>query len=267
MKLTFLGTGTSHGVPMIDCMLADYVRCPKNVCREAQTDPRHRRTRSSVLVEYNGKTVLIDVSADFREQALREHVRCIDAVLLTHRHADHIMGIPDIRSYNPQAGGLLDVYASAETLEHVQETFGYAFDPNTFVGGGIPRLAPKVIDGPFELFGKTVVPVPVSHGPQPGCLGFRIGPLAYIPDIKEIREADKALVKGVKCLILNCLRDVRPHPTHLLLEQSMALAREIAPDRCWFIHMGHDIHYGIDSKQLDDWMAFSYDGLKIDIWD
>jgi phosphoribosyl 1,2-cyclic phosphate phosphodiesterase len=265
MKITFLGTGTSHGVPSIDCMIEGYARCKKNVCRESLTDPRHCRTRTSVLVEYNGKNVLIDVSSDFREQALREKIKRIDAVLMTHGHSDHFCGIPDIRSYTRLLEKPLDFFGSAETLDIIKKSFSYIFDPSTFVGGGIPAIELHPVNNGFDLFGEMIVPVPVTHGSLCGCYGYRIGPLAYIPDMKEISPSSTDLIRGVSCLILNCLRDERPHSTHLILEQSMALAREIRPVRCYFIHLCHDIHYVLDAGKLDPWMMFSYDGLKIEV--
>jgi phosphoribosyl 1,2-cyclic phosphate phosphodiesterase len=264
VKITFLGTGTSHGVPSIDCMLSGYTRCKKDVCRLSLNDPKHRRTRSSVLIEYRGKHVLIDVSADFRQQALTNCIQKIDAVLITHKHSDHINGIPDIRSYT-HSGQPLPLFGSAESMEAVRRTFDYIFSDKTFVGGGIPRLALTAIDRPFALFNETVTPLPVTHGNLTGCLGYRIGNTAYIPDMKSIDDRTKNLLRNLDCLILNCLRDEREHSTHMILDQSVRLARELAPARCCFIHMCHDIHYELDAQQLDEWMEFSYDGMKIEI--
>jgi phosphoribosyl 1,2-cyclic phosphate phosphodiesterase len=265
MEILFLGTGTSHGVPMLDCMLGNYAHCPKGVCLAAATDKKHARTRSSIMVGYNGKHVLIDVSPDFREQTLREKVARIDAILLTHKHADHIMGIPDLRSYDRILGKPIDVYGSAETIDQIKITFDYVFDPATYVGGGIPRIKEHIISDRFSLFDMDITPIPVTHGSLKECFGYRIGNLGYVPDVKEISSESKAKLKGVEVLILNCLRDVRPHPTHLLLDQSIALAREIRPKQCYFIHLCHDIHYQLDKKMLDDWMEFSYDGLQISL--
>ncbi|MFP4014683.1 MAG: MBL fold metallo-hydrolase [Chitinispirillaceae bacterium] len=263
MKITFLGTGTSHGVPSLDCMIEGYARCPKGVCRLALQDERHRRTRSSVLLEKEGKAVLADVSADFRQQALRENIKRIDAVLLTHAHADHIGGIPDIRSYTKESK--IPFYASAQTIEQVRRTFSYIFDPGTFEGGGIPRITTRVVESSFKAAGMEIVPVPVRHGAMEGCYGYRIENVAYIPDVKHVESRNESLLKGLDCLILNCLRDEREHSTHLILPQSMELARRLAPKRCFFIHMSHDIHYEIDSGQLDSWMNFSYDGLQVEV--
>jgi len=251
MTLTFLGTGTSHGVPSIDCMVDGYVRCPKGLCRKALGDSRFRRTRSSVMLEYGGKRVLIDVSSDFREQCLREGVRGIDAVLVTHAHADHIAGLPDIRSYTRPPGPPLPLWGTVETIEAIRRSYSYVFDPDAFVGGGIPRLEPMVVDGPFDLFGLPVTPIPVVHGPLPGCVGFRIGGLGYVPDMKEMPERSRDLLRGLDCLVLNCLRCSRPHATHLTLPESMELARELSPRKCFFTHLSHDVDFLADAAGLD----------------
>ena len=265
MKITFLGTGTSHGVPSLDCMLDNYERCPKGVCRASENDPKHKRGRSSIFIEMEKKYILIDVTPDFREQALRENLPRIDAVLLTHKHSDHVSGIPDIRSYTRLLDRPLDVYGSEETIECIKNQFSYIFDPDTFIGGGIPRLSVHDVSAGFKLFNKKIIPIPVIHGPLKGCYGYRIGKMAYIPDMKEIAEKEIDKLKGLNCLILNCLRETREHSTHMILEQSIALARKIRPDKCYFIHMCHDIHYKKDSENLDEWMSFAYDGLSISV--
>jgi phosphoribosyl 1,2-cyclic phosphate phosphodiesterase len=265
MKLTFLGTGTSHGVPTIDCMIDNHVRCRKNVCRLSADDPKHARTRSSVLLEWNNKNVLIDASLDFRQQALREKITRLDAVLITHPHADHIGGMPDLRSYTRTAENPLPIYVSAESIEAIKRSYHYIFDPDTFVGGGIPHLETHTINSTFSLFGETVQPIHVRHGALNGCFGYRIGKLTYIPDMKELPDAELQKCTGTEVLVLNCLRDEREHISHLILPQSIALARRIRPKRCYFIHMCHDIHYQTDSIGFDDWMHFSYDGLRLEL--
>jgi phosphoribosyl 1,2-cyclic phosphate phosphodiesterase len=241
MKIIFLGTGTSHGVPPLDCMIHGHLDCRKNVCRLSETDPRHARTRSSILIEWDNTNILIDVSLDFRQQALREKIGRIDAVLITHCHADHIGGLPDLRSYTIRNGAPLPVYGSPESMDAIRRSFGYLFDPGTFIGGGIPNVTLCAVTGPFDLLGRTVVPV------------------------KSITEGELEKCAGAEVLVLNCLRDEREHVSHLILPQSMELARRIAPRQCCFIHMCHDIHYKTDSKSLEPWMGFSYDGLTIEI--
>jgi len=261
MEITFLGTGTSHGVPTIDCMINGYSTCPQGVCKLSVTDPRHQRTRSSIMVEWNQYTVLIDVSADFRQQALRENITKIDSVLITHGHADHVTGLPDIRSYTKDKP--LTLYGSEETIAMIRKSYSYVFDSNTYIGGGIPHIETIAAEDSFELFGKTVVPVKVGHGTLRGCYGYRIGPLAYIPDMRTIDDENLRKIEGAEVLILNCLRRQREHSTHLILPQSMEFARRISPRQCYFIHMCHDIHYELDSKEFDSFMEFSYDGLKV----
>jgi phosphoribosyl 1,2-cyclic phosphate phosphodiesterase len=263
MNITFLGTGTSHGVPPIECMLAHYERCPTGVCRKSLTDPRYRRTRSSILVENESRRILVDVSSDFREQALREQVPSIDAVLITHAHSDHISGIPDIRSYAKDAARPLPLYGSLESMDAIRESFPYIFNPNAVVGGGIPRIALNPVDAPFDLYGLRITPVPVTHGGARQCYGYRIGDTAYIPDMKSISPAAQESLQYLDCLILNCLRPEREHSTHMILSQSLSLARALNPERCYFIHMSHDIDYERHSALLDDRMAFSHDGLSI----
>jgi phosphoribosyl 1,2-cyclic phosphate phosphodiesterase len=265
MNITFLGTGTSHGVPQIDCMIQDHARCRKGVCVESGKDPRHHRTRSSVLVECDGLSLLIDASLDFRQQALREKIKRIDALLITHGHADHIGGIPDLRSYTKERTDPLPVFGSPESIDIIHKSYGYIFDPGAFAGGGITKLRTNEVTGAFFIAGIRVDPVPVCHGSLEGCYGYRIGKLAYIPDLKSIDDDSLSLCRGVDLLVLNCLRDEREHVSHLILPQSMELAEKIAPKQCLFIHMCHDIHYGIDGKKLLPWMAFSYDGLRVTI--
>ena len=263
MIITFLGTGTSHGVPPIDCMLQGYASCPGGVCRASLDDPLHRRTRSSLLVEWEGAAVLIDIGPDFRAQALRENIRRIDAVLVTHGHADHIYGIPDIRSYTLRQP--MPFYGSRESMERIRSTFPYVFDSAALQGGGIPRITTAGVEGPFTLFGKTITPIRVDHLALDGCFGYRIGPVCYIPDMKAIASGELEKCAGTRLLIVNCLRKGPRHGSHLTLDESIALARRVAPRQCYFIHMSHDIHYQIDRKTLDPWMDFSWDGLKVDV--
>ena len=264
MRVTLLGTGTSHGVPTIDCMLDEYARCPRQVCRKAQHDPRYRRTRASALVEVGGISLLLDTSQDFREQMLANAVRRIDAVLYTHGHADHIFGLPDIRSYCRNQGGAVDIYGSQETVDVVQSSFRYVFHPPAYVGGGIPNLAPHVVEGPFQVAGQRVVPIPVEHGPLRGCQGYRLGDVAYLPDVKRIPDESLRLLAGLDLLVLNCLR-IRPHGSHLSLSEALAYVAEIEPRRCLFTHMTHDIDAAVDGQGLPDYVGFAYDGLVVSL--
>lgn len=263
--ITILGSGTSYGVPTLDCAISNYSHCPKKVCRDALNDSKHKRGRSSILVEYNDKAVLIDCSPDFREQALREKIKHIDAVLFTHRHMDHIGGIPDLRSYSHGVAHGLPVYASGETIEAISETFRYIFDPETFVGGGIPSIQRHIIHSPNTLFEETFIPIPVIHGNCLGCFGYRFGNIAYIPDVKEIPEESLALLKDLDLLIIDCLRMEKSHSTHFTYPEIMELYKKIQPKRILGTHLCHDIHYLEDQKAVCPQMTFAYDGLKLEM--
>lgn len=266
MKITFLGTGTSHGVPPIDCMLGSPSEvCYKGVCRKSIDDPRHRRTRTSILLQKFGKTLIADVSPDFREQALRERIMNIDAILLSHGHIDHFGGLPDIRSYTEKTP--LNIYSSRETLDNITTAFPYMFEIREGITKGIPRLIPCELS-PFvcaDILGFNVVPIPVKHGTLDGCFGFRIDDVGYVPDVKIMSEESMGHLLNLDCLILNCLRDEREHRTHLILQESIELARKLKPKKCYFIHMTHHIDYEVDSVHLDDWMEFSFDGLTVEV--
>src|SRR6185503_19183684 len=205
MRVTFLGTGTSTGVPVLTCSC--------EVCRSQ--DPRDRRLRPSVLLEWDGASVLIDTSTDLRQQALALPLRRVDAVLYTHHHADHILGLDELRLYNWRQKAAVPVYGTPETLAALRRTFWYVFE-DVQVGGGKPAVEPHAVDGPFTLWGRRIVPVPVLHGTLP-ILGFRVEGFAYLTDVSAIPESSYALLTGLDVLVLNALRP-RPHPTHLHLE-------------------------------------------------
>jgi len=264
MRVTLLGTGTSYGIPTIDCVLLDSARCPTGVCLKAMSDPRYRRMRASALFEWDGAIVLIDTSQDFYQQMLRCRVRRLDAVLFTHGHADHIYGLPDIRSYSRRQGGPIDIYGSRETIGILHKAFDYIFVPPDFVGGGIPCLTPHLLDGPFTMLGQEVIPVPVEHGILQGCLGYRIGDVAYLPDVNRIPRASLDALAGLDLLILNCLR-FRPQASHLSFEESLAYATEIAPKRCLFTHIAHDIDPDVHTSLLPEWAEFAYDGMVVQL--
>ena len=223
MRITLLGTGTSHGVPMIDCMLNGYARCEHETCRKALTDPRYRRTRASILVQQDGYNLLIDTSQDFREQMLANRVMRLDAVLFTHAHADHIYGLPDIRSYSAQQKAAIALYGSADTLAALREAFHYIFEPPAFVGGGIPSVNAHELAAPARVGPLRVAPIHVVHGPLNGCQGYRLGdsPAAWptFPMSKRFPSRRWTRSQGLDLLILNCLRP-RPHSSHLSLAEA-----------------------------------------------
>lgn len=262
MQITFLGTGTSHGVPNIDCMLDDYAHCPHQVCVKAQTDRRYRRTRASILVEDQGYNLLIDTSQDFRVQMLEQRVKRVDAVLYTHGHADHIYGLPDIRSYCRRQDGAIDIYGTQETLDVLSGAFEYVFRAPKYVGGGIPALTPHVLDGAMRWNGLDILSIPVEHGSLRGCRGYRVGNVAYVPDVHLIPEASLEMLRGLDLLILNCLRQ-RPHAGHLSLGESLGYMEKLAPRRCLFTHMTHDIDAALEEPGLPSGVSFAYDGLTV----
>ncbi len=251
MRITFLGTGTSNGIPIIGC------QCP--VC--TSSDPRDRRTRTSAYIEFNGKTVLIDTATELRVQAISTGLTHIDAVLFTHPHADHLGGFDDLRRFNELGQAHLPVYAAPETAIQLRERFGYAFEDHFPFYGGKPDLTLHEFDGPFELFGETVTPIPVTHGSWT-VHGFRIGPLVYLTDAKEIPEESMDTLRGAEVLVLNALRK-RPHPTHLSLDEAIDVIRDVKPQRAYLVHLAHDLSHAEASARLPSNTCIAYDGLSV----
>lgn len=246
IKLTFLGTGTSTGVPALCC------EC--EVC--CSSDPRDHRLRSSVLIQTQGKNLLIDPGPDFRFQALRAHIRRIDAVLITHSHYDHVGGIDDLRPYCHRQGGHLPVYCTRDVAEDLKARVPYCFAEHPYPG--VPTFAIHVIDTePFEAAGVRVIPIPVWHHKE--IRGFRIGPMAYITDCKMMPEKSLELLRGVDVLVLNALR-FKPHATHLSLSEALDLVQEVKPRRTYFTHMADAIGlHAKTSKILPPGISLAYD--------
>lgn len=251
MKLTFMGTGTSHGIPTIGC------RCA--VCRSE--NPKNRRTRCGAMLEIDGRNWLIDTPTEFRLQALRENVTHIDAVLYTHGHADHILGLDDLRVFTAEAP--LPVFGNREALKTIRAAFPYAFKPPKQAGGGFPSLVPHRVTRPFTLYGTEVIPLPVFHGRIP-ILGYRIGDLAYITDAVFIPESTFALLAGCRCLVLNALR-YYPHPTHFSLPQALKAAERIGAERVFFTHICHNLEHEAVSRTLPPGIGLAYDGLSVEL--
>jgi len=250
--LTVLGSGTSVGVPTIACDCA--------VCRSS--DPRDRRTRPSVMVSYNGRHVLIDTTPDFREQALRENITQLDAVLYTHTHADHILGIDDLRplSYKHRPGKL-PLYATPRDGEFLRKMFGYIFEP-AYKFGGLPQVDLHSIDGPVELFGASFEPLTVIHGEMP-ILGFRFGSAAYLTDHSEIPAETLEKLRDLDILFLDALRH-QPHPTHSTVERSLKIVEDVKPKRTFFTHICHDLQHEATNAALPPGVQMAFDGMKLE---
>ena len=251
MKVTFLGTGTSTGVPVITC------NC--RVC--TSKDPRDNRTRPSILLEWNGYVVLVDTSTDFRQQALRHNMQRLDAVLYTHHHADHIMGLDDIRLFNWRQRMAMPAYGATETLDAVSRTFWYVFEDSQ-KGGGKPAMEMNPVNGPFELLGRTIVPIPVFHG-EMEIYGYRIGNFAYLTDVGRVPDDSIDLLQGVQVAVVSALRPT-PHSTHQSVDQAVELSLKIGAERTFFTHMCHDILHAETDAELPDGIRLAYDGLVLD---
>jgi phosphoribosyl 1,2-cyclic phosphate phosphodiesterase len=251
MKLTFLGTGTSTGVPMLGC------KC--RVC--TSSDPRDRRTRPSVLLQYDGRTVMIDATPDFRQQGLRENIQRMDAVIFTHTHADHVFGLDDVRVFNFRQNGSIPIFADPRSMADIRRIFDYVFRGD-YPYGGIPRLEPSLIEGDFDLWGQRFVPLPVLHGSLP-ILGFRFGGCAYVTDFSVVPDKTMALLEGVEILILDALR-YQPHPSHSTVQQSLQLVERLQPRQAYFTHLAHDLMHEETNATLPPNVQLAYDGLQFE---
>ena len=251
MRITFLGTGTSHGVPMIGCECA--------TCRS--TDPHDNRLRPSIFLETSNARVLVDAGPDLREQALRHRIARVDAIVFTHGHADHILGMDDVRRFNALMDGSMPCYGDDATLEDIRRMFSYVFDPATPKGGGLPQLDLRVIDGPFSVGDIHLQPVPIWHGRR-RILGFRVGGFAYLTDCSRIDEAAWPLLERLEVLVLDALRE-KPHPTHFSLSDAIATAARIGAARTFFTHMAHDLPHEATNARLPDGMRLAHDGLVL----
>lgn len=257
MRLTFLGTGTSFGVPQIGC------RCP--TCTSA--DPRDRRTRTGALIDTHGKRFLIDTPPELRLQLVAAAVDHVDAVLFTHAHADHVHGIDDLRALSVRQGAMLPAYGSRDTMAELAAKFPYIFDPSIVVPAGTskPELAAHVLE-PGEtvaIAGVAVLPLALPHGKHP-VFGYRVGPVAYLTDVKTIPDDAAAALVGLEVLVLNALLP-RPHPLHLSIPEAVAAAQRIGARRTFFTHLTHEFTHAQLAATLPAGIAPAYDGLVIDI--
>lgn len=255
MRVTFLGTGTSTGVPVPGC------HC--RVCRSK--DARNRRLRQSVWLQRGSASVLVDASTDFREQALRHGIDRIDAILFTHHHADHIFGLDDTRVYAYRQGAPLPAYGSAETLAGIRKTFWYAF-ADIPEGGGRPKVDLREVAGPFDLCGMAVVPLPGDHGSM-GVTGYRLGGFAYLTDCKRVPTETLPLLRGVDTLVLGALRHRPDHPTHMTVAEALVVVASVQPRRTVLIHMGHELDFAELAAALPEGVEPAFDGMVLEFDD
>jgi phosphoribosyl 1,2-cyclic phosphate phosphodiesterase len=244
------------GVPTLTC------HC--RVC--SSSDPRDKRLRPSILLTHDGQTAVIDTTPDFRYQAMRAKLQRLDAILFTHAHADHILGFDDIRPFNLRQKSALPVYASAETIARLKHVFSYVFEDQAALST-VPQVTLHPIEGPFEVIGTRIVPVPAQHGGI-GVLGFRFGGAAYLTDFSEVPESSKQLLLDLDDLILDALRD-EPHPMHQTVEQALALVGELRPRRAWFTHIAHELPHAETNTRLRNAgyanVSLAYDGLQFEV--
>ncbi len=251
MKIIILGSGTSTGVPMVGC------HCP--VC--SSDDPRDKRTRASIVIETSGRYILVDTSTDLRKQAIREHLPHIDAVLFTHPHADHIHGIDDLRGFHFIHKRLIPCYGSRETIDTIGRNFSYIFK-GLASAGYAPLLEPHAVSAPFELFGVTVTPIPLLHGPM-AATGYRLGDAAYLSDCSSIPDESLARLAGLEVLIIDALR-YTPHPHHFNIDGALQVVAALSPRRAVFTHLTHEVAYR-EGERLPAGVEFAYDGMVLDL--
>jgi phosphoribosyl 1,2-cyclic phosphate phosphodiesterase len=249
---TFLGTGTSVGIPMLGCQCA--------VC--SSTDPRNHRFRCSALVRVPEGNILIDTSPELRLQLLREKVGMIHAVLYTHYHADHLFGLDDLRPLSWRLGEPIPLYCTEEVEEIVRAAFAYAFQPSTHsVAGAVPKLRfARITTEPFSVLGQRFTPVPLLHA-QFDVLGFRIDDVAYCTDVSRIPDTSLPLLHSLRVLVLDALR-YKPHPAHFSLNEALEVIAQLRPERAYLTHMGHEIDHVTVSRQLPPNVELAYDGLS-----
>ncbi len=253
MKLTFLGTGTSTGVPSIGC---DCDTC-------VSEDPRDKRLRVSILIEHAGRSILVDTSIDFRQQALRANIRHLDAVLITHCHVDHVFGLDDIRPLNFRYGAM-GVYANELAWTDLRRIFQYIFKPTHF-GGGLPQLIPHTVvpNAPFMIGNEIeIMPLEVTHGRLP-VIAYRFNDFAYATDLKTIPPASMEGLRGLDVLVLDCVR-FKPHSTHLCLDEALAYIEDLKPKRAFLTHLNHDVMHERDSHMLPENVWFAHDELVVE---
>lgn len=253
MKVTFLGTGTSQGVPVIACSC--------NVCQS--TDSKDKRLRASVLVEVDGLNIVIDAGPDFRQQMLRVGVKRLDAILVTHEHYDHIAGLDDIRAFNWVEKRPTPIYVEQHAFDAIRNMFGYVFAKEKYPG--IPQMAVNIIDEqPFFIQSTKILPIRAMHYKLP-ILGFRIGDFVYLTDVKVLPDSERWKVRGAKYLVINALRR-QEHLSHLTLNEAIEIVRDVKPEQAFLTHIGHQLgKHAEEEKLLPQGIHFAYDNLTLEL--
>lgn len=253
LRIVVLGSGTSVGVPTIGCHCA--------VC--TSSDPRDRRLRPSIVVQFNGRTLLVDTTPDFRYQALRARLERVDAILFTHAHADHIMGLDDVRPFNFKQGGVIPIYGAPPTLNTIRTCFHYIFDGRP-TESSRPKLEMHEFgEEPFDVFGLRITPIRVFHG-KGTVHGFRFGEAAYLTDHSDIPPESIDRLRNLDVLFLDALRH-KPHPTHSTVERSLRSVEQLQPRRAFFTHICHDLSHERTERLLPPSVRLAYDGLELEV--
>lgn len=256
MRVTFLGTGTSTGVPVIGCTC--------ETCRSP--DPKDKRWRPSIYLRFDdGLSVLVDASPDLRAQALQFGIDRVDLILFTHSHADHVLGLDDVRIYNFRQRTAIPCHGDERTLGDIRRMFAYVFDPRTPKGGGLPQLSLTPLGGPFSVGHRTFVPVPVKHGTLP-VLGYRVGAFAYLTDCNDIPDSSFTQLHELDVLVIDALRH-RRHSTHFSVEQAVEAAARIGARQTYFTHMTHDLRHAVTCATLPANVTLAHDGLVLEVDD
>ncbi len=250
MEIVFLGTGTSIGIPVPGCSCS--------VCKS--TDPRNKRTRPSLLIKENNRNIIIDTPQEFRIQLIRHNIKTIDAILYTHHHADHLLGLDDIRYYNVKMKKSIPIYANKETIKHIKQVFSYIFNP-TQIGGGIPQIEINEIDKDFEVCGITFIPLIVYHG-KLKIFGYKWQNIAYITDASYLPPETIEKIRNLDILIINALK-YKKHPTHFNVEEALNVINTVKPKKAYLTHISHDIEHASLQSQLPANVFVAYDSLHI----